>query len=404
MKVSINNLIMIFPIFMVSYFFRLGESSIYIFDIYFFVFFILSIKSIKRDDLFKLLLMIFFFNIISFFGLVNAIVFYQIELQIDRFFAGLYRYSQLIYFLGFFSLYKNLYKIENSMKMKTIFLLSISFPLIYSVFFYFFVPEKVIVFNRLASYFGNPNFLGAYICLAIMPIIYTISKIKCLKYSLFYALFFLPIIVFNLIYAGSNSYWILSVVVLLISLFAVSSSLSSYLKIILYSIVSIMSLYFIIGNINFNEDLSGVSRTLRLVETVFNGSDIDSLGSGELRDNLANEAIAFSFSSIKNLLLGIGLGQSPIVIGAVIGGFVTAHNSHIVLLMEMGIIGYLYFIFTLIYFVSKMKLSKVSLCFLLSYFLAMLATPHVYLPFLWGLMIYGLFMYRLDIMEKTRVM
>lgn len=401
-KTGINNLIILFPIVIVTYFLRLGESSVYLFDIYFLILFLCSIKYIERNMLYRLMLMVLVFIIISFLGLFNNIIFYQIELQLDRFFAGVYRYSQLIYTLGFLSTYKKIYDIEKLLNIKKVFLFSISFPLLYAVFFYFLIPEKVIVFNRLASYFGNPNFLGAYICLSIMPIVYILSKVKKIIHRLFYLLILVPLILFNLVYAGSNSYWILSVVTLLLALFSISNSLSSYVKVVAYFTLSTIILYFLIGNINFNEEFSGVNRTLNLIETVFSGGNIDSLGSGEFRDDLVRESIEFSFSSVPNLLFGIGLGQSPIIIGAVTGGFVTAHNAHIVILMEMGIWGYFYFIFILIYFILEIKLSKVSICFLISYLISMMATPHVYMPFLWGLMVYGLFIYRLELNKENK--
>ena len=400
MKLNISNLFLIFPIIIVSYFLRLGESSFYLFDIYFVFLMFLSAKLLNHEVFVKLLVICLGFFVICFFGVVNSIFNYNIDYQLDRFFAGGYRYFQLLYTFGFFVLSSRVLVLQDNGYLKHIFLLSISFPLLYSLIFYFLSPDKVVTFNRLSSYFGNPNFLGAYICLSIMPIIYTISLVREKMYFIFYILYFIFLLLFNLIFAGSNSYWILSFIVLFLVFISMSKSLVYSLKAIFPILILGIIGYFVLSNIQFDEEFSGVSRTLKLLETLMGGGDVNSLGSGGLRSSLAGEAITFVMSSVPNILFGIGLGQSPIIIGAMHGGFVTAHNAHIVLFMEIGVLGYLYFMFALFYFLSRLKISRVSLSFLATYFLAMLATPHVYMPFLWGIMVYGLFIYRLNIIRK----
>lgn len=401
MNLSINNLLIFFPLFIISYFLRLGESSFYLFDLYFVVFVFFSASLIKREDFVRLLVINLIFIIVAFLGLINSILSYNIDYLLDRFVAGVYRYCQFLYILGFFTFYLKTSDLKNNIYLKHLFLLSVSFPLFYSLFFYFFNPDKVIIFNRLSSYFGNPNFLGAFICLSIFPVIYTISLIKVRVQFLLYIFYFLVLFIFNLIYAGSNSYWMLSLIILILALISMSKSLIGFAKIIFAFLFLGFWVYFVLGSIQFDDELSGVNRTFKLLETISGGGDVNSLGSGELRGNLAGEAIEFILTSVKNIFFGIGLGQSPIIIGANHGGFVTAHNAHIVLFMEMGAIGYFYFMFILFYFILKIKISKISLCFLISYLFAMLATPHVYMPFLWGIMVYGLFVYKINIIKEN---
>ena len=398
MKISLSVFILLFPVFAVSYFYRLGESSFYLFDIFFIFICLFSIKNIYYKDFLRILTVSFGFVLVCSFGMINNIINYNVNYELDSFFAGVYRYFQFIYTLGFFVFFKG--RIRKYNNMIHIFLLSISFPLLYSFVFYFLRPEQVIVFNRLASYFGNPNYLGEYICLSIFPIVYTISLLKGKVYFIFYILYFIFLLIFNLTFAGSNSYWLLSFFVLMMALVSLSESLLHSMRIILPIFVLGVIGYLVFGKMQNDEDFSGLSRTLALFETLIEGGSVSSLGSGELRSSLVDDAIAFILSSISNIIFGIGIGQSPIIIGAMHGSYLTAHNAHIVLFMEMGGIGYLYFIGVLFYFISKINLTKISLGFLFSYFVTILATPHVYMPFLWGVMVYGLFVYKISLIKS----
>ncbi len=98
---NISKILLFSPLFAFSYFLRLGESSFYLFDIWFILFFLFTFRSFGTEDLKKLFIFIFSFVFITLLGLVNGLINYTNNFEIAKYFSGLYRYLQFIYILLF---------------------------------------------------------------------------------------------------------------------------------------------------------------------------------------------------------------------------------------------------------------------------------------------------------------
>lgn len=398
---NISKILLFSPLFAFSYFLRLGESSFYLFDIWFILFFLFTFRSFGKEDLKKLFIFIFSFVFISLLGLVNGLINYTNNFEIAKYFSGLYRYLQFIYILLFILLkFKNIYF---SFKNVYFYLFAVLFVLAYSVFFWYFDPERVVVFDRLAGFFGDPNALGVFIALSIIPVFNSIIILKNKKIKIFLFLAFISFYGFNLLYAGSNSYWIITILSLI--LFFISNYKLILLKINKIFIGVVIVVFAILFNpvkINNLAEFQGIERTVKFFDVLTSGGDINDLGSGSYRTQLKNDSIDLIWSKPSNLLFGIGLGQSPNYIGKKYGEYVTAHNSHIVLIMELGFLGYLFLLFFCLYLICKInRFVWFNASLFLMYFLSMLAVPHVYLPIFWMNIVYGLLLCKLNVLKNS---
>lgn len=367
--------------------FRIGDSSVYIFDIFFVMLLALFILKLRFyvEHLFYLV-----FVVAGFLGFFFGAIFGSVGLDVGKFIVVVSRFVQLSLFFAVLIHFSNVSGcIARGGGVWLAIMFLISFPLLYAVVFLFVDPSEVFVFDRLAGFFGNPSYLALYVVISLPLAI----KVLFLPVAAGYVRFFIGFCFFSsafvcLIYSGSVSGWLLAIASFLVTLL-----LSSPVRFLVCMITVLMFLFFISGSealiVGLAELLgatesSGVVRTIKFVNVLMSFGDVGSLGSGDLRRQIQEVALNVFSEDWYSILFGVGFGQSPLYIAAEIGDELAAHNGYVVLLVETGIVGFLSI--SIFWCVLLMRLSgsvKDSSVFS-GYFLAMLATPYLYLPVFWG--------------------
>ncbi len=382
------------PLFYAAYFLRIYPTSFYVFDVYFII---LLCKILPRfgNSVFKQHLpcgLLFFFAILI--GLSNG---QEPGEQSDLlgFLSASYRYFQIVSFVAILTWIARTNKARVELQpFYWIFLFCSAFPLLYAIAGIIFFPEQVLVAGRLAGYFGNPNAFGSYICLLIAPLSIILKGIGQLNVRVVAVLAFGLLGSFGLVSSGSNSYWILcalslSVVVML----GIKSWAAKIALIAVAVIMGVLTLTFLANSalIENLDDFRGLKRTSKLWEAISGSQSTDELGSSSLRVELLLASLRLWSENWMNFLFGIGLGQSPLLIGPEFGGRVTAHNAIVVLLLETGLVGFGCLIRLLLIPAKALRITGPTVSLFICYWVAGMGTPHVYLPFLWGGIIYACF-------------
>ncbi len=381
-------LITLSPFFIVSYCFRIGETSFYLYDLFFFVFLAYVVVKFGINIYFFTLLL--FFSAYSCLGIISSSIAYEIDIL--SFVSSIFRYIQMLLFLYcIFSYFKNSGNIDFK-KLIYSMTVSIIFPLAYSFIMMGLNPDSVLFYGRLSGFFDNPNYLSLYIVISIPIFNYILFrpnidfKFKIISVSIFYFL-----AAYCLFFSGSISG-------IALSFFSFSYSFFTFYKfgikkLLLIIIFIFFVLYFVpylIRVFPFDLDLRAVNRSLDFIEYVYGTSESINYGSGELRSKLANLSIDFFSNNLRLVFVGVGLGQVPNVFMENYGISVAPHNSYIVLFLELGFFC-IFFILLSLFLVFRNYIFKFkNFSLFVGYFLAMLATPSLYLPFFWGLIFVSL--------------
>jgi hypothetical protein len=389
------------PVFAMAYFIRIGQSSVYIFDLYFIILFFSSLYVLPKYWLNKNIIFSLLIVIVVLLGFILNEVFGEELGKIERLIPALLRYIQFLYVLLCV-----VYAVTNASfkpvkSAGSIFYWSMLFPLAYGAFFLNYAPDSVLVFGRLSSYLSNPNNLGAFICIAIPPINLYLASLNGSR-RIFMALLFYSLALYSLVYAGSNSGWSIAVISTLLSLMTIRR----------ISIPVLLGVAVFIGTIGvagsllyenmLESEIPGLQNTGKLIQSIQEGGDLYDLGSGRLRESLLADARELFISKPRVMVVGVGLAQSPSYIGAKYNATITAHNAYLVLLVELGLLGFLVLVVAFWRTIKPVGLSAKSISLVSGYLLAMLATPHVYLPFLWGTAVFGIYINRNSLNLKNK--
>lgn len=382
----------LFSLLAVAYFLRVGASSIYIFDAAFLILivgFLASARSIPARLGPVVFLFLLFLTANAVALSYGAVLGYH-HGELKDFAAPIYRYSQIILCLIVYSTVAT--PLENADKLIRRLTYIATIPLAYNALGFVIRPDAVLVFGRASSYLDNPNTFGAYIC-AVSPFFGAcFADPKASILSRREKLAVGGLLIMSLITAGSNSYWILSITGFLagaLAMFRHNNAGFSFRR--LTTIFGSTLLVAGVAAVAFmqidldNTEIRGLVRTAELFQSVFFGESLTRLGSGELRDELQQLALQHLSENPLAAVLGIGIGQSPFVLERIVGDFVTVHNAYIVLPMEIGLLGTMSFFLALLVCWGRSGYGIHSGCAIIGYLLAMMATPHVYLPFLWYL-------------------
>lgn len=387
---AINIIVLCMPVFLVAYFLRLPGLSFYIFDAYFFVLgglivYLLGVR-IKGAEIFVALLVFLFSSSVGF----QLTVLDAFEFDVAGFLAATFRYTQFVLLIIILNHASSTIEERSVEAGRVILLAALSMPLVFAFLGVFLVGWDVFTYGRLSGYFGNPNYLTAYITIVIPVFNVFVREFQVLSRVGLTVLFY-GLVIFCLVYAGSNSGWLLSGVSLLLSLYTLRTF--GFRNCFIFgAIVLLCVVYFAdITSWMVDSDIRGVNKTGQLLERVHYGERIRTLGSGELRDELLQDSLGLYLSKASIAMFGVGLGQSPLYLERLDGHRVTVHNTFIVLLIEAGFFGMIGFVLVIVYSLFLYGLDRLKVGLLFGYMLSMLATPHVYMPFLWGITVYGWF-------------
>ena len=248
-------------------------------------------------------------------------------------------------------------------------------------------PDAAIVFNRYAGYVDNPNAMALYI-VVVTPVFFGLLRARVLPNYLSYPLigiFFLTSLQ-SLVLAGSFSGMILFFIVIATTflksikavLLAAAGALAIYLTIQLFEHAVILW-----AQDMAKSDFAGFRRTGNLILNVFFGFNTAELGSMSYRLQTQEFIFHKQFSDLFSIILGLGPGQSKLLIQQVDGNSVTIHNFYLRVFAEFGILGSLAFIAMVYAFFRRYTWQYSSLRIVSGILLASMGTPALYLPFFW---------------------
>lgn len=368
--------------FMVSYYLHLPGLSIYIYDFFFILTFFYLISKKEMIDLSDLLFL-FLFLFISIGMALYSLIYLSHNFREAEFFARIYRYS-FILLLPF--LFSELGRSFSQRKIAYIFFVCAMIPVVYNNFMLITISEYVMVFGRASSYLENPNTFGAYMCTVVMPMLVIVYKLGFDRRMLLLALVFS---LFSLVYIGSNSYWLLSIFSLISSYLILYSFEFNVKRLITFLFLFVLLCFLLLTNLDYllASEIAGLKRTAKLITLVFDGGNINELGSGRFRQEI--ERYSWILILENYLILGTALGQSPALLNDYLNANVTAHNAFVVSILENGIFGFIVFYSFFVFYsfkiqkdihISQLQKKIVYVAFF-SYLLACIATPNVYLPF-----------------------
>lgn len=388
-----NKLYLIFILSVILFVFRVPGLSFYIFDVIWFYLIVKFIMKSKSVNSFVTISIVIFL-ILALINLLHGIFLYSFEVSLSNFLAAVYRYTCVLS-LPFICRY---FFSDLDWEFKLRFTAYISvIPLVYCIVMLKLNPELVLKFSRAISYFNDPNVFGAYISAVVIPLL-----VICLfnnHKKIFFIGFSLSI--YNLIYIGSISYWLLSLGSFISSIFIMSFYLGKStmnIKQLFLGFILVFLAYSTIQTLPFDyeSDNRGINRTITLIKTIYEGYNISDLGSGNTRNQLMSDSLDLIESN--SLIFGTGLGQSQFIMGNESGNYTQVHNSYVNLAAEMGLLGGVAFIFWLIYVLfwefkimktSRVKLAS-SVAILSSFLISSFALPHIYMPYFYLSVIFAL--------------
>lgn len=392
MKISRTTVLGIAPIFFVSYFTRVGESSLYIFDLFFPVVLLLFLPKLPKAHVRWVAFSLLALPLAAAPGVINGTT---MGASGDWLQAAVVcaRYLQFFIFsMIVVSVVSRDSGNAERFPRPTIAYGALMLPLIYGLVMLRVAPEQVLFADRLASYFGNPNALGAYICASLMPMVMIIRLFRRKSTRACALVAFLGAAVACLFFAGSMSGWITCVLAGLVAV-AVFAREGRRLKVLFggAAIAAGLAIAAVaVQPVLQGSEIKGLKRTGELIQTIRLGGEALDIGSGRLRVSLARDALDIYLSSPGTALVGVGLGQSASLIGQDYGSNITTHTAYLVILLEGGL---LVSLVLLLMFRAVLKAARVDRYIwgvFSGYLLAMLSSPHIYLPFLWGATAYGL--------------
>lgn len=264
-------------------------------------------------------------------------------------------------------------------------LIAIIFPLMFGLTVYLSKPEYVVVFNRYAGLFANPNGLAAFVVISQAVFV---SCLVFFRFSLpasigLSAVFYL-LAISSLILSGSNS----GIVLFLIgsSLIVARKGGASLLFIGLLMILvpfqdEVMALLKGWAYEIADSEFSGLKRTGLLALRLIDGDKLAEAGSGAYREQIKVFLIDAYLQSPMRILFGLGPGQSASLYSASFGDNVTIHNFYAMLPVEFGVFGVLTFCASLYFSIYRVGFRGFGFLIFSGYFLACLASPILYLPF-----------------------
>lgn len=391
MKRSLAWMLALGPIFSVAYFLRVGDSSFYIFDPYSFVLVMMALPHVSSRKLTAVFLAWLSLVVISGIGLLLTINTYGI-VRLDQFIVGSLRYGQLIlltYMAVMLGRNKSIPFVSHAPRLLV---LAACIPLVVGIVLLKIRPETVLVFDRFSSYLSSPNNVGAFICVAIPAVNYSLGLLEGRYAKIAAALVFYGFAVMSLVYAGSNSGWFACAVSFAISAWSTKGTLVR--NIMIAGVVGglLVTAGFAVEDWLHSSEIHGLRNTGELISTLRYGDQFMDLGSGRLRESLMHDAWTLYLAHPLTMAFGIGLGQSPSIIGAAYAANITAHNAFLVLLLETGLFGVLVLGLLILNLFKMVGMKQTSFPIVCGYLIAMLGTPHVYLPFLWAAMSFSLYL------------
>lgn len=208
-----------------------------------------------------------------------------------------------------------------------------------------FIPVGMLIFNFLmsnSSFIGrysvagfNPNFLGIILIVGIIYANYLI-QISPNKNLLLINRLYIPISFFAILLTGSRTSLFISLIILIYILLPYFISKGVKDKILIITLLSV-TCYFALTSIP---------------ETTWQrlGTSFSELKSGEFGDR-SNIWDAGLDEIGENLFTGVGVGAFGSLMEDKIGHNVSAHNSFISVLVELGLFGLVIFLIVLIYLV-----------------------------------------------------
>lgn len=260
-------------------------------------------------------------------------------------------------------------------------------PLFGGLLVYFVAPDAVMAFNRYASFFANPNSFALYIVVST-SIYFTIHRAKLFPSLISAGLLvcILAVSVYSLMLSGSNSGIILFLIAVLASLVRTARA-----AILLFAIAVL--LYFVkdwveILILPWAQDLTvnnfvGFRRTGTLIIAAIDGFHLGGLGSYTYREQVMEYLVDQQLEDTLRVLLGLGPGQSKLLVFEVDANSVTVHNFYRLLLIEFGVVGAVSFVFLTFASLRRFLWNFDSVRLFSGILLALTATPFIYLPYYW---------------------
>ena len=379
------------PLFSVAYFLRAGETSFYIFDPYSLVLVLMALAFVSGRRLMLVVIGCLLFVTVSAIGLMFTANTYGMS-RSDQFVVGSLRYTQMIVVTYTVIMLGRNSAVPVKSYAIGLFLLAACVPLVAGLALLQVRPESVLVFDRFSSYLSNPNNVGAFICVAIPAVNYALGFLSDRRQKLAISLVFYSSAVLALFYAGSNSGWFLCAVSFAVSMLSMKGRVGPRVFMTSVVMVAIVTLALTAHDWLLSSDIHGLRNTGEMISALRYGEQFMDLGSGRLRESLTKDAWELYLSSPFVMMFGVGLGQSPMMIGAKYAANITAHNAFLVLLLETGLIGISVLTVLVVNAVRFVRVWRDAIPVLVGYLLAMQGTPHVYLPFLWALMSFALYL------------
>lgn len=248
-------------------------------------------------------------------------------------------------------------------------------------------PSMAVVFNRYSSYLANPNSLSLYVVVS-SSVFYALMQFKLVpRWSTYpLVLFYFATAAYSLMLSGSNSGMLLFVVVTTI---AFSGSLRGAVFLVIAAVV----FFQVVGALQdailpwalelMNSEFAGWRRTGTLMVVMFEGMDMDQLGSQSYRDEVEAYLFEQQFSDFRRILIGLGPGQSKYLTYLVDGLTVTIHNFYLLMFLEFGVVGSACFASVAFLSLYRFHWSYRTLLMFSGFLLASSGTPVLYLPFFW---------------------
>lgn len=266
-------------------------------------------------------------------------------------------------------------------------LISLLIPILGGLALYQISPEMAVTFNRYSGYFGNPNSLSLYVVVSA-SVFYALMRLELVPRwtSFTLKLIFFAVSSYSLMLTGSNSGMLLFIVVTMI---AFLSSLRGV--VFLFLGVGVLFL-FILPLQNailawafdmMNSDFSGLQRTGNLIVVLFEGLELDRLGSSAYRDEVKDYLFEQQFRDLGNVLVGLGVGQSKNMMYIIDSTSVTIHNFYLLIFLEFGLLGSVCFAVLSFLTFNRFHWDAVALLAFSGFLLASSGTPVLYLPFFW---------------------
>lgn len=365
------------------YLVRAGDSSVYIFDLFFLLILVIGNGSVPAY-LFRAMVLFAVCFLVSLFA-VTAVAVTGGTFAFGDFVAPFIRYGELIMMMCYFSRAAQGTTVSPH-TLRNFVIISAFIPLVLGLILFYIEDPSVTVFNRYAGYLTNPNYMAAYVAVMLpVVLVCTTGYQTIIRYALIAG--YLVVGIYSLILAGSNGGWIAFTATGLIY-FATSSRRSFLLIGVIGALLVIFAnevndLVRAAAHQLTESDFQGLRRTGRLILIVLTVGDFSTLGSLDFRESVQTHLIDEFIESPFTVLFGFGMGHAKWITFEDIGQTVAAHNGYINTALELGVIGTVFLSASLGYAMLTLRpnINTFRLC--AGYLLALGTTPALYLPFFW---------------------